>query len=177
MRIFPESAPVQLEFDKVKTLLAEQCNTEYARAKAEDLRVHTRREFIELELRQSNEFKLLMQNGQYFPNDDTLNLARELKLLGIPGATLSGEQFLQIRRLAESIQSIFRWFDPERRVAYPALARVIENTNYEKAIITAINEVLDESGTVRDNASEELAAVLARARAKWASLAAWGRSS
>ena len=157
MRIFPESALVQLEFDKVKTLLAEQCSTEYARAKAEDLRIHTRREFIELELQQSNEFKLLLQNGQYFPNDDTLNLARELKLLGIPGATLSGEQFLQIRRLAESMQSIFRWFDPERRVAYPALARVIENTHYEKAIITAIDEVLDESGTVRDNASEELA--------------------
>ena len=157
MRIFPESALVQLEFDKVKTLLAEQCSTEYARAKAEDLRIHTRREFIELELQQSNEFKLLLQNGQYFPNDDTLNLARELKLLGIPGATLSGEQFLQIRRLAESMQSIFRWFDPERRVAYPALARVIENTHYEKTIITAIDEILDESGTVRDNASEELA--------------------
>ncbi len=157
MRIFPESALVQLEFDKVRTLLAGQCSTEYARAKAEDLRIHTRREFIELELQQSNEFKLLLQNGQYFPNDDTLNLARELKLLGIPGATLSGEQFMQIRRLAESIQSIFRWFDTERRVAYPALARVIENTHYEKAIITAIDEVLDESGTVRDNASEELA--------------------
>ena len=89
MRIFPESALVQLEFDKVRTLLAGQCSTEYARAKAEDLRIHTRREFIELELQQSNEFKLLLQNGQYFPNDDTLNLARELKLLGIPGATLS----------------------------------------------------------------------------------------
>jgi DNA mismatch repair protein MutS2 len=156
MRIFPESALVQLEFDKVKTLLAEQCSTEYARTKAEDLRIHTRREFIELELQQSNEFKLLNQNGQYFPSDDTLNLARELKLLGIPGATLSGEQFMQIRRLAESIQSVFRWFDAERRVAYPALARVIENTHYEKAIIAAIDEVLDESGTVRDNASEEL---------------------
>ena len=157
MKIFPESALVQLEFDKVKTLLSEQCNTEYARAKAEDLRIHTRREFIELELRQTHEFKQLTQNGQYFPNDQTLNLARELKLLGIAGATLSGEQFLQIRRLAESIQSIFRWFDTERRTAYPALTRVIENTNYEKTIIAAIDEIIDESGTVRDNASEELA--------------------
>lgn len=159
MRIFPESALVQLEFDKVKTLLAAQCNTEYARAKAEDLRIHTRRDFIDLELRQTNEFKQLTQDGQYFPNDHTLNLARELKLLGIPGASLSGEQFLQIRKLAESIQSIFRWFDAERRTAYPALARVIENTHYEKTIITAIDEIIDESGTVRDNASEDLAGI------------------
>ena len=157
MRIFPDSALVQLEFNKIRDLLAEHCNTEYARSKAEDLRIHTRREFIELELRQTHEFKLLFQNGQYFPNDNTLNLARELKLLGIPGASLSGEQFLQIRRLAEGMESIFRWFDTDRRTAYPALATVIEHTHYEKAIVKAIDEVLDESGTVRDNASAELA--------------------
>jgi DNA mismatch repair protein MutS2 len=157
MKIFPESALVQLEFDKIEALLAEQCNTEYARSKALDLRVHTRREFIELELQQTHEFTLLLQNGQYFPNDHTLNLSKELKLLGIPGAVLSGEQFLQIRRLAESMGSIFRWFDAERREAYPALVRVIAPTRYEKVIIAAIDEVLDESGTVRDNASEELA--------------------
>ncbi len=157
MRIFPESALFQLEFDKVKALLAEHCSTEYAREKALDLRIHTKKEFIELELRQTHEFKLLLQNGQYFPDDHTLNLARELKLLGIPGATLSGEQFMQIRRLAESMNSIFRWFDAERRIAYPALVKVIAHTSYEKNIIAAIDEVLDESGVVRDNASEELA--------------------
>src|ERR1700722_16788863 len=157
MKIFPGSALVQLEFDKIESLLAEQCNTDYARSKAMDLRIHTRKEFIDLELQQTYEFKLLLQNGQYFPNDYTLNLSRELKLLGIPGALLSGDQFLQIRRLAESMASIFRWFNAERREAYPALVRVIEPTHYEKAIITAIDEVLDESGTVRDNASEELA--------------------
>jgi DNA mismatch repair protein MutS2 len=159
MKIFPDSALVQLEFNKIEALLAELCLTEYARSKAMDLRIHTRRDFIDLELRQTNEFKLLLQNGQYFPNDYTVNLSRELKLLGIPGAVLSGEQFLQIRRLAESMQSIFRWFDPERRTAYPALAKVIEPTRYEKAVIAAIDEVLDETGMVRDNASEELAEI------------------
>jgi DNA mismatch repair protein MutS2 len=113
----------------------------------------------QLQLQQTHEFKQLMQNGQHFPNDYTLNLSRELKLLGIPGAVLSGEQFLQIRRLAESMQSLFRWFDADRRTTYPAFVKVIEPTHYEKAIITAIDEVLDESGTVRDNASEELAKI------------------
>ncbi len=158
MKIFPESALVQLEFDKIKALLAEQANTEYARSKAQDLRIHTRLEFISLELQQAHEFKLLLQNGQYFPND-TLNLARELKLLSIPGAVLSGEQFMQVRRLAESMDSIFRWFDADRRIAYPALLKVIVHTRYEKSIIAAIDEVLDESGVVRDNASEELAGI------------------
>ncbi len=156
IKFFPDSALVQLEFEKVKVLLSAHCKTEYARAKAEILRIHTRKEYIELELQQSNEFKLVLQSGQYFPNDYVLNLSRQLKLLGIPGAVLSGEELMDIRKLAENMSNIFRWFDNERRIAYPALAKVIEHTYYEKAIIALIDDVLDENGTVKDNASEEL---------------------
>ena len=159
MKFFPESALVQLEFTKVKALLEEHCKTEYAKNKARDLRIHTRKDFIERELLQSNEYKLLALNGQYFPNDYILNLSREIKLLSIPGAVLDGEQFMQFRKLAASIQSIFRWFDAERRIAYPALLKVIENTYYEKTILLLIDEVLDENGTVKDNASDDLSRI------------------
>jgi DNA mismatch repair protein MutS2 len=157
MKFFPDSALVQLEFDKVKALLAANCKTEYAKIKADDLRIHTKREFIELELQQANEFKLLLQNSQYFPNDFVLNLSKELKLLSIPGAVLSGEQFLQLRKLAQNIQNIFRWFDNDKRIAYPAMLKVIADTYYEKIISEFITDVLDDNGNVRDNASESLA--------------------
>src|SRR5882724_1463694 len=150
MKYFPESALVKLEFDKIKLLLAEHCRTEYAKAKAGDLRIHTRREYIELELQQSHEFKLLQQS-QYFPNDYALNLSKEIRLLAIPGAVLSGEQFMQVRKLVETIRQIFHWFDNERRIAYPALTKVIADTYYEKKILEWIDDVLDENGTVRDN--------------------------
>lgn len=157
MKLFPESALLQLEYDKVKTLLAEHCRTDYARTKAGNLRIHTKKEYIELELQQTNEYKLLVQGGQYFPNDFVLNIGKELKLLGIPGAVLSGEQFLMIKKLAENTGSIFRWFDTERRTAYPALTKVIENTYYEKTVKELIDDVLDDTGNVKDDASEALA--------------------
>lgn len=156
MKLYPQSAPVQLEFDKVKTLLAAHCKTEYGKSKADQLRIHTRKEYIKIELQQSYEFKLLLQLNQYFPNDFILNISRELKLLSIPGATLAGEQLLQVRKLAENINAIFRWFDNERRTAYPALVKVMNGTYYEKAIIKLIDEVLDETGNVKDSASEAL---------------------
>lgn len=159
MKFFPESALIQLEFEKVKALLEEHCKTAYAKEKAKDLRIHTRRDFIELELQQSHEYSLLIQHGQYFPNDHVLNLSKELRLLAIPGAVLSADQFILVRKLAESLQSIFRWFDNERRLAYPALSKVIAETYYEKAILELINEVLDESGQVKDNATEELSRI------------------
>ncbi len=157
MKFFPESALQQLEYEKVKTLLAEYCKTAFAKDKAATLRIHTKKEFIELELQQSYEYKLLLQSGQYFPNDFVLNISKELKLLSIPGAVLSGDQFLTIKKLAANINSIFRWFDNERRLAYPALTKVVVNTYYEKTIIELIDEVIDETGNVKDCASEDLA--------------------
>jgi DNA mismatch repair protein MutS2 len=156
MKLYPESAYIQLEFNKVKDLLANYCQTEHAHTKAANLRIHTRKEFIDTELRQSHEYRQLVTNSIYFPNDYILNLAKELKLLSIPGAVLVGEQLMQVRKLAESIEKIFRWFDSERRQAYNAMAKVIENTYYEKVIIKMIDEVLDDYGQVKDNASEDL---------------------
>ncbi len=156
MKIYPESAVVQLEFDKIKSLLAAHCKTEYAKNKADNLRVHTHKSYIELELQQSHEYKMLEQHSMFFPNDFVLNVQRDIKLLGIAGAMLGGEEFMHLRRLAENMGSIFRWFDADRRSAYPALTKVIEHTHYEKKIAVLIDEVLDESGNVKDNASNDL---------------------
>ncbi len=159
IRYFPESALAQLEFDKIRELLANHCKSAYAREKAINLHVHTRFEIIQHELQQSAEFKMLLEQAQYFPNEDSLNSSHEIKLLSLPGAVLSGEEFLLIRRLADNLRNIFHWFVNEKRLAYPALADVIRETYYEKQIISFIDETLEENGQVRDRASAELAGI------------------
>ena len=159
IRYFPESALGQLEFDKIRDLLAEKCKSAYAREKASSLRIHTRLEFIQIELQRASEFKSLLEQGQYFPSEDSLNLSHEIKLLGLSGAVLSADQFLQIRKLAEAIRQIFHWFDRERRLAYAGLSSVIKDSYYEKAIIQFIDEILEDNGQVRDKASSELAEI------------------
>ena len=159
MKLFPESAYIQLEFDKVKALLAEHCRSEFAIEKANLLAIHTRIEFIETELRQSYEYKQLLQNIIYFPNDPIFNLSKELKLLSIPGAVLAGDELIEIRKLAELMKNIFRWFDAERRNVYNSLVKIIDGTYYEKSIIEMIDDIIDESGQVKDNASDELQSI------------------
>jgi DNA mismatch repair protein MutS2 len=159
MKLFPESASHQLEFDKIKELLAAHCRSEYARRRAFELRIHTHKKFIEPQLLQTHEYKLLFENNLYFPDDAVLNLSKELKLLSIEGSILSGEQFLQIKKLTTAIQQIFRWFSQDRKVAYSSLALIIEQTYFEKTIPKLIDEILDEYGIVKDNASEKLASI------------------
>jgi DNA mismatch repair protein MutS2 len=162
MKLFPTSAVQQLEFDKIQILLAGYCRTDFARHKAETLRIHTRKEFIKPELSQTNEYKLLFLNQLPFPDDAIFNLSKELKLLGIEGSVLTGNQFLSIKKLTAAIRQIFRWFDNERRIAFPSLALVIGETYFEKTIGELIDDILDDDGNVKDNASEELSGIRMR---------------
>jgi len=159
MRLYPESAYIQLEFDKVRALLVELTRTIYGKQKAEGLRIHTKKQFIELELRQSYQYLQLLSSGQTFQHDQVFNLSKELKLLSIPGAVLNGEVFIQFRNLAENIRSIFRWFDDERIQNCSSLYEVLRLTHFEKTIPDEINKVIGEDARVVDNASEDLARI------------------
>lgn len=157
MKFFPSSALDQLEFKKVRELLVAHCKTELGKERADGLRIHTKKEFIEIDLQQTHEYKTLLLSTQYFPADYTQNIFKELKLLGIPGATLTGAQFLDIKKLAIQMAALFRWFKPEWMVQYQGLYKILQPSYYEKEIVKAIDEILDDSGQVKDTASKTLA--------------------
>src|SRR6516162_9827365 len=100
MKLYPDSAEQQLEFSKIKSLLSSFCNTEYAKEKVSNLRIHTKKEIIALQLQQSYECKLILEQGQPLPNNFSIDLNRALKLLSIQGSILQVEDFMHIRRLA-----------------------------------------------------------------------------
>ena len=156
MRCYPETAFTQLEFDKISELLTKYTRTQPARERSLQLRIHTKKEYIIRELSQTHEFLLILQQQQYFPGEFTAPLHAELKLLGIAGAVLVAEQWLLILRLCENLQQIFRWMDQERRQAFPGLAEVLEGCYDEKKIPEAIQQVIDDTGAVKDTASPDL---------------------
>jgi DNA mismatch repair protein MutS2 len=156
MKYFPDSALMQLEFDKVQALLQEHCKTELGKQMAAELRLHTHIDYVKTALQQAHEYKQLTLLQEHFPNDYVLNLKSELRLLSIQGAVLGGDQLMLLRKLAESMHSIVRFFDHDRRIQYSAMFGVITHTHYEKKITSLIDDVLDEAGQVRDNASPEL---------------------
>lgn len=162
MKLFPKNILTQLEFDKVKELIAAKANSQQGKERISEMRLHTQREYIINELQQTADYKILLQSGVFFPNDFIADIKRDIKLLSIPGATLAGEQFMLIKKLAQNTANIFRWFTKEMADVYPALMQPLTNTYYEKTIVELINNVLDEVAVVKDNASVELAAIRMR---------------
>lgn len=155
MQLYPAHAAEALEFNKVARLLKLKCRTDAARTRVDEIRFHTRIEYVERALQQTYEFRNILKSGDYFPNDFTLNIEKELKLLSVPGAVLMGEQLQAVRNLAYNTRDILLWFRKNENL-FNALRSITEKTVYEKQIAETIVAVIDDMGHVRDNASHEL---------------------
>lgn len=160
MQIYPAHAADALEFGKIQQLLLGKCRTDAARERVAALKFQTRPETIERALSQTWEFKNTLSGGNFFPNDFTRNVAKELKLLGISGATLSGDQLNAFQQLAITIRDMLNWFKNNHGI-FPHLEALTEKIQFEKNIITIVSAVVDEQGQVRDNASRDLMSIRA----------------
>ena len=155
MQIYPAHAAEALEFNKITQLLKQKCRTDAAKERVDELRFHTRMDYVQRALMQTDEFRSILSGKDYFPNDFTKNLLRELKLIGVQGAVLTGEELLSVQALALSIRDMLLWFKRQGEL-FPNLRSLTEKITYEKTISEIIGSIIDEQGNVRDTASREL---------------------
>lgn len=158
IQLYPERAAEALEFNKIRVLLHKKCRTDAAAERVENLRFHTRLEYVEKELQQAHEYKMMLGGGERFPNDFTINVSKELKLLSIPRSVLGGDQLLSLQKLALNMKDILVWFNKHEGL-YKQLRALCENVTYDKRIVDLISGVIDDTGNVRDNASRELMSI------------------
>lgn len=168
MKIFPESSLLASEFIKIKEQLAFHCIGSPGKNKVSGLKLLSRLDEIKLLLEKTHEFKKLIEASDIFPTDNYHDLSKELGLLRIENSVLQPEHFIGILEVAHTIKNIFSFFATNGS-KYPQLFSILENTHFEKNIVSEIENVFDDTGLVRSSASPELARirkVLQRSRAE-----------
>lgn len=155
LQFYPEQALERLEFEKVRALLLARCRTVFAQKAANNIKFHTKKEYLEEALEQVNEYKQTLGGSDVFPNDFTKDITSALKLLRIEGAVLKGDDFVDLSRLTLTVRDILLWLKRQNGL-YLRLEAIAIPVIYQKEILKTINETVDEAGVVRDSASQEL---------------------
>jgi DNA mismatch repair protein MutS2 len=155
MLLYPAHAADALEFNKVAQLLRAKCRSDLSRSFADTMRFHTHIDYVRKELEQTREYVSVLRSNDFFPNDFTRNLEKELKLIIISGAVLNAEQLQSFQLLALNMRDILLWFKKNADL-FPALQAICGHVQYEKKIAESIAAVIDETAQIRDNASPEL---------------------
>lgn len=155
LQLYPAQAEEKLEFDKIKSRIADYCMMADAKLLVQKIRMHTRIDYLKRSLYQTAEYKNCLISGEIFPNNFTHQIKNELQLLQVSGATLQAADLDKIRKLCVNIHGIIIWFNKHPDL-FPNLEEIIQDLDYEREINQIINRIIDEQAHIRDNASSDL---------------------
>ena len=158
MNLFPEELSEQLEFDKVLAEISRRCSSQPGKDRIALIRPMSKATEVRKLLAQTSEMMRIEVQEDKFPYPGSSDNRDHLKQLAIEDYVLSPEAIHQIRRMAVSAGLLLKFFEGKKEL-YPTLAAFTEHIVYDKRIQQLVNEVLDDDGNMRPDASPELAQI------------------
>ncbi|MBK7938766.1 MAG: Smr/MutS family protein [Lewinellaceae bacterium] len=157
MNFEPKDVFRKLEFDKILDLLEKEALTSMAAEELARTAPGTDFKIIDLFLRETREFKLILEKNDRFPLESFPDIRNDLKMLEKDGYTLQAESFQGILRILSLIRDVFKFFSagPKKDI-YPKLYDITRPLVFDEGLIKAINAVFDDKGEIRPDASPDL---------------------
>ncbi len=153
--VYPENAIDKLGFLEIKNLIKEKCLSESGKQMVEKIQPQVKYDQIDRFLRQTQEFKNLLQHDVPLPVDHIYAIRPLAEKARVEGTFLSEDEFFRLLLSLRTVYSIIRYFN-EREGQYPYLELLFEHLPIEKSLIRNIEAILDDRGKMKENASRLL---------------------
>jgi DNA mismatch repair protein MutS2 len=162
--LYPKNLEQKLGFDKIREWLKEACLSTLGQQFVDKMRFSDHYETIDKLIRQTAEFKDLVQYEPGFPSANYIDANPHLTKAGIEGAFLSEEEVFEVKISLRTIQECLRFFAQKEAHQYPALREISQMAALDgpasgKHLLATLDAVIDDRGHVRDTASPELQAI------------------
>ena len=149
----------KLGFDRVRAAIADRCSTDYAARRAARESFSTDPAVIRGRARLTDEMRLIVMFEENFPTNGYIDCLPFLKNLENEGGSIDQLSVGKLRTMLETIRKVTRFFSGIKDGIYPMLKRMASPVQDFPEIQKRIDGILDRYGSVRDNASEQLASI------------------
>ena len=153
--IYPNNAAEKLGFLDIKELIKSYCLSSMGQQMVDKIQVMTNFDYINKFLRQTFEFKNILQNDSPLPIQNFFDIKSMVEKVRIEGTYLSEDEFFKVSASLTTVFSVLQYF-ADREGQYPNLEALFENLPIEKSIIRKIELVIDPKGKIKNNASPDL---------------------
>ena len=153
--LYPENCEERLGFNEVRQLVREHCLSTMGQNLVDKMQVMTKHDQIEKFLRQTKEFKSILENQEPLHINSFFDIKTLADKIRVEGSYLVEEELFKIYTSLQTVFVVIRFFD-ERKEIYPSLEALFEHLPIEKDILRRIEHVLDAKGKIKPNASNEL---------------------
>ena len=146
----------KLGFDKVRELIANRCQTEYAARRVAEEEFSTNADTIRRRLQLTDEMRLIVMFEDGFPNTGYIDAIPFLKPLEAEGCSIDTLSLAKLGTLLEISRKTCAFFASVKDGVYPQLKRMTGGLNSFPELRRKIESILDRYGEIRDTASPEL---------------------
>lgn len=159
--IFPENIEVKLGFDKIRTLVKENCLSSLGKDLVNDMSFVSDSDLIGQLVNQTNEFVRILQEEDDFPVSYYFDLRQPLHRIGVVGTFLEEKELWDLRRTMDTIGQVVSFFKQKEESDYPFLKELATDVFTFPDLIRLIDRVVDPLGQIKDSASPALAEIRA----------------
>lgn len=157
--LYPENCLERLGFSEVRQLIHKHCLSPMGQQMVDKMQVMTKYDQINKFLRQTNEFKSILENQEPLQISTFFDIKSLADKIKVEGTYLVEEELHQIYASLQTVFSVLRFFE-ERKEVYPNLEALLEHLPVEKNILKRIETVLDPKGKIKPNASPALQMII-----------------
>jgi len=154
--IYPDNFEIKIGFDKIRSMIRENCISDLGRKYVDKIRFSTSINFISSATGQAEEFVKVINGKKEFPSSNYYDLSRELNHAKIPGSYIDLESLVNLSKSLNTLNSVYRFLKSLEAEEFPFLIKLTDGIVIHSFVIDKIDSILDRTGAVRDGASPEL---------------------
>ncbi|MCH3970273.1 MAG: Smr/MutS family protein [Prevotella sp.] len=168
--IYPKNFEEKIGFDEIKQQLSKFCLCRLGQERVTTLSFSCQSEDINENLEEVRELRSLLEKEEQFPLDGFLDLRQAIQRIHIQNTHLEEDELFALEKLLKTESLILKFVrsrddDQGKKqetgtdcpgTTYPALYELADGVADFPKIIQRIQQIIDEDGHLRDNASPEL---------------------
>ena len=166
--LYPANLETKIGFDNVRQLLIDRCQSCMGIKEVEAMTFNTDFQLVREQLLQTFEMKQMSECGEDLPDVSYNTLHHWLTSLKVEGTYGSPDELHKLRNSLLSFGRVRDYYtrrsgkDETSPLLYPKLAKLFGNLSTFPDLIKEINRVIDNTGSVKESASPELADIRSR---------------
>lgn len=153
--LYPSNLEEKIGFDKIKQAIRKKCTGEFGQSYVDNIKFSSDFELIRKLLNQTDEFVRILQSGLPFPGGEYYNIRKHLVKASKIDAYLSDEEFHELKLTLSKTEDLLKFFK-KYYDQFEHLTLLTVGIYLNPQLLYSINKVVDESGKIRNSASDEL---------------------
>jgi DNA mismatch repair protein MutS2 len=159
MLLIPKDLLDKVEFDKIITLVSQECYGQQGAKAIRELPIETDLPTIDRNLEQVAEYKRSLEQRDLFPLHAYESIDEDVRMLRVVDFVLSEESLQRIGNQLYLVRDLYQFFTDERKEVYAHLYDILRPYHFEPLLLEEIERVIDENGEIRPDASPQLLAI------------------